>query len=51
MLRRTAKRAEKYDISQTVYSAMFEALGLEKVREAMLMMGFKKVEDKLQHNL
>jgi len=42
--RYAAKRDEKYDVSQTVYSAMFEALGMEKVREAMLAIGFGKVE-------
>jgi hypothetical protein len=49
--RYAAKRAEKYDISQTVFSAMFEALGLEKVRAAMLAAGFDRVEVKLQAKL
>ena len=45
MLRRTTKRAEKYDISQTVYSAMFEALEIEKVRNTMNAYGFAAVEE------
>ena len=49
--RYTAKCPEKYDISQTVFSAMFETLGIEKVYESMLMVGFQKVENKLQQNL
>jgi hypothetical protein len=49
--RYAAKRDEKYDISQTVFSAMFEALGIEKVYEALLMVGFQKVENQLQKNL
>jgi hypothetical protein len=49
--RYAAKRDEKYDISQTVYSAMFEALGIEKVREAMLERGFGAVEQQLQLNM
>jgi hypothetical protein len=48
--RYAAKRDEKYDVSQTVYAAMFEALGIEKVREAMLSIGFDKVEAALQKN-
>jgi hypothetical protein len=46
-----AKRDEKYDISQTVYSAMFEALGIEKVRDAMLERGFGPVEELLERNI
>ena len=30
---------------------MFEALGIEKVYEALLMVGFQKVENQLQKNL
>jgi hypothetical protein len=43
--RYAAKRDEKYDISQTVYSAMFEALEIEKVRNAMNAYGFAEVEE------
>ena len=49
--RYAAKRDEKYDISQTVYSAMFEALGLERVRDTLEDKGFKRVHDKLVSNI
>jgi hypothetical protein len=49
--RYAAKRDEKYDISQTVYSAMFEALGIDKVRDAMREHGFAAVEELLEHNI
>ena len=49
--RYAAKRAEKFDISQTVYSAMLEALGLEKVRAAMHDAGFDKVEQKVAQRM
>jgi len=49
--RYAAKRDEKYDISQTVYSAMFEALGIDKVRDAMRECGFAAIEALLENNI
>jgi len=49
--RYAAKRDEKYDISQTVYSAMFEALEIEKVRNAMHAYGFAAVEELVAQNI
>jgi len=49
--RYAAKRDEKYDISQTVYSAMFEALEIEKVRNAMNAYGFAPVEEKVAQKI
>lgn len=45
--RYAAKRDEKYDISQTVYSAMFEALGLQRIRDALDAIKFADVQHKL----
>jgi hypothetical protein len=49
--RYAAKRDEKYDISQTVYSAMFEAFGIDTVRDAMSERGFTAIEAQLQKNI
>lgn len=49
--RYASKRDEKYDISQTVYSAMFEALGLERVQDMLMFKGFKEVTEKLEDNI
>jgi len=49
--RYAAKRDEKYDISQTVYSAMFEDLGLERVRDALDSIGYCEVQSKLETNI
>jgi len=49
--RYAAKRDEKYDISQTVYSAMFEALEIEKVRNALNAYGFDNVEKKVAQKI
>lgn len=49
--RYAAKRDEKYDISQTVYSAMFEALEIDSVHDAMVEWGLEQVEEKLRQNM
>jgi len=49
--RYAAKRDEKYDISQTVYSAMFEALEIDSVHDAMVEWGLEQVEEKLRQNI
>ena len=49
--RYAAKRDEKYDISQTVYSSMFEALGLERVRDLLMSRGFQRVQDRLAQKM
>ena len=45
------KRAEKFDISQTVYSAMYEVLALERVWEVVKECGLLPVFDKLQEKI
>jgi len=49
--RYAAKRDEKYDISQTVYSAMFEALGLQRIRDALDAINFADVQLKLNEKI
>ena len=45
------KRPEKFDISQTVYSAMYEVLALERVWEVVKECGLLPVFDKLQEKI
>ena len=49
--RYATKRDEKFDISQTVFSAMFEAVGEDIVQLAMAEKGFPKFEELLDSQM
>jgi len=49
--RYATKRDEKFDISQTVFSAMFEAVGEDIVQVAMAEKGFPKFEELLDSQM